>query len=428
MKDISQVTAMVVDKGLFLPMARRLAEKCQRVIYYNPERHQFPSTHQGCIGDGFPDIEHSDTLWKKKGEVDFFVFPDIGMADEQNELRSQGFPVWGSGDTDRLEQNREYFMDVLSKTGLEVPPHIVIEGLEKLAEHLRDKEDKIIKVSKWRGDTETQKWRSWKLDRAWIYEQALRYGPVGDHIRFMVCDVIETPLEIGGDTYHVLGNWPATMLQGLEFKDTTYISAVTKTEDMPEQAKEVLEAMAPHLAGAITQWSMEIRVKDGKGYFIDPTPRGGMPSSASQQLCWKNFPEIIWFGAHGELIDPDPDGKFTIECAVTSKSHEDSTTVVELPPGLERNVRFSNCYFEDGCYCFPPNPNMSGILGWLCVVGDTPKETLEMAKALADLLPDGLDANVENMVGLIKEVDEAEQQDIPFTEEPMPTPAQVVED
>jgi hypothetical protein len=53
---------------------------------------------------------------------------------------------------------------------------------------------------------------------------------------------------------------------------------------------------------------------------------------------------------------------------------------------------------------------------------------LEYAKEVCDLLPEGLDANIENMVGLIKEVEEAREQHIPFTSKPMPTPAEAVED
>jgi hypothetical protein len=61
-------------------------------------------------------------------------------------------------------------------------------------------------------------------------------------------------------------------------------------------------------------------------------------------------------------------------------------------------------------------------------IGDTPAETLDRAKELADLLPDGCDAKLENLVGLIKEVESAADNDIPFTEQEIPQPAEVVSD
>jgi hypothetical protein len=44
------------------------------------------------------------------------------------------------------------------------------------------------------------------------------------------------------------------------------------------------------------------------------------------------------------------------------------------------------------------------------------------------MLPDGCDAKLENLVGLIKEVESAEENDIPFTNQPIPEPAEVVAD
>jgi len=59
-------------------------------------------------------------------------------------------------------------------------------------------------------------------------------------------------------------------------------------------------------------------------------------------------------------------------------------------------------------------------------IGKTPTETLEQAKALADLLPDGLDADVEALAGVLKEVDTMKHQGIPFTKQEMPEPAEVL--
>jgi len=427
-KEVSDLTVLVADGGLFLPFARRLAEDCKRVIFWNPDRRAFPSIKQGCIGRGLPDIETTLDFWDVLDEIDLACFPDIGHSGLQGHLRDLGIPVWGAGRADRLELDRELFLDQLGELGLDVPEFEVVEGLDELRRYLEDKEDQYIKVSRWRGDLETTHWRNWKMDSGWLDWLAESLGPLKDEMRFLVFPNIDTPLEIGGDTYCVRGRWPRVMLNGLEHKDTTYFASVTQRGEMPDQIQEIMEAFGPLLVDAATQWSMEVRVKGEQAFFIDATVRGGMPSSASQQLLWTNFAEIIWAGANGELVEPIPDAKFSLECMVSAKSHKDCWDVVELPPELERWVRFSNCCMVDGCYTFPPDEFHHGDLGWLCAIGDTPRQVLDAAKGLADQLPDGLDANLENLTGLIKEIEEGEAKGIPLTPQPMPEPAEVIED
>jgi hypothetical protein len=199
---------------------------------------------------------------------------------------------------------------------------------------------------------------------------------------------------------------------------------------MPQQIQEIMTAFAPllHEYRYRNQISFEDRVQGDKHFFIDFTGRGGMPSSASQQLLWDNFSERVWLGANGILVEAKAAAQFSIECMVSTKSQKDCWDVVELPKELDRNVRFSNCCFVDGCYAFPPEETHAGDLGWLCAIGDSPHEALDKAKQLADLLPDGCDANIENMVGLVKEIESAKEQNIPFTDQPVPEPVEVIEE
>ncbi len=428
MKDVKDITVLCIDTGLFLPFARRMAEDCKRVIFYNPDRRRFPSLKQASIGDGFDDIESTLDFWPMLDDVDLVCFPDIGHSGLQMHLEEMGMAVWGSGTGDVIELNRQKFLTLLGEVGLEVPEYTAIKGLEKLANHLSDKEDQYIKVSRWRGDMETTHWRNWDMDRGWLDWMAVNLGPLKDELSFLVFPAIETDLEIGGDTYCIDGAWPKTMLNGLEHKDTTYFSAVTERNEMPDQIQEIMDALTGFMADYQyrNQTSFEVRVKDDKAYFIDATQRCGQPSSASQQLLWENFAEIVWHGANGILVEPEPVAQFSIECMVTSKAEKDVWDTIKLPSELERHVRFSNCAFVDGCYAFPPDEFHHGELGWLCAIGNTPQETLDMAKELADQLPDGTDANLENLTGLIKEIETGAEQGIPFTDKPIPKPAEVI--
>lgn len=426
MKEIGEVTCCIVDTGLFVPMAMRMAESCKRVLYYSPDKRGFPSIKQGCIGDGFENVERVNEFWPMLSDVDLFCFPDSQHAGLQLYLESIGKAVWGSRQGQDLEQRRKYFMQVLEQIGLEVPVFVDILGLEALRHHLHDKEDKYIKISGWRGDMETTHWRSFRQDEGWLDWMAVNLGPVlKNHMHFLVFDSIETDLEIGCDTYNVDGRWPGLMLNGIEGKDKSYFAAVTKTQDMPEQIGTVLEALAPMLSKYRyrNQISMELRVKGDKAYYIDATQRGGMPSTASQHLLWKNFPEIVWGGSNGQLIQPQPAGQFSIETMITSKGGHDTWDVAEIPDELLPWCRFSNCCYVDGLFVFPPDELMGNDLGWLCAIGDTPKEALQAIKDQADMLPDGLNADVEALAPVIAEIESAGEQGIEFTHKPMPAPA-----
>ena len=423
---------MVFGHGLDLPIAHRLAEKMKRVIYCPASwETAFSSLKNACVGSGYEDIEHCGSLWdqKLKPEIDLYVICDIHHAEEQLELESQGKAVWGSRRADELELDREKFLEVLAGTGLDVPIYTVVQGVENLRIHLKDKEDKYIKIGWWRGDFETCHWQNWIKSREMIDAWAFKFGPLQDTIRFIVLDPIETDLEIGCDTYCVDGRFPNYMLHGLEAKDKAYFSAVTETDEMPDQIGAVLEAFGPIIGKERyrNQISTEIRVKDDKSYYLDPTHRLGLPSTASQLKLWKNFPEIVWAGANGELVDPEFDDEFSMEISVSCKSIKDGWTVAEVPKELEPHLCLMSCCKEGEVIGFPPDDSEDKTIGWLVATGKTPRETLETLKGYIAGLPKGMSADCEPLEELMQEAETAEEQGVPFTDpKDLPEPEEVI--
>jgi hypothetical protein len=428
-KDVKDITVCVADNGLFLPIARRMAEACKRVIWHPVSwQRGFCSVKEACIGLGIDNLEHCLDFWPFLNEIDLFMFPDIGNSGLQLHLESLGKAVWGSRSGDEIERDRELFLLLLGQIGLDVPEFKVVVGVDNLRAFLKDKEDWYIKISQFRRDVETRHWRDWKKDEEWLDWLALTLGPFKETMRFLCFPAIKTPLELGGDGYNVDGRWPSLMLNGFEYKDNTYFAAVTPRGEMPEQIQEIMDAVAPYLASVNyrNQISFEDRALKDMHLWIDATQRGGMPSTASQLKLWKNFPEIAWAGANGELIDPKPAAKFSIEAMIKSKGDCENWDQVDIPPELEPWVNFGGCCKLGGVYRFPPDESHAGDLGWLCAIGDTPRETLDRAKDLADMLPDGLDANIEAMANLIKEIEQAEEEGIPFTKQELPKPVEAI--
>lgn len=429
MKPVSDIVACVCDHGLFLPVAHRLAKDCKRVLYWMPHAEGFSTIRKGIIGDGFSDIEWCDDPWKAKSDIDLFVFPDIEFSGMQLELVRQGYPVWGSGVGDIIELSREIFLRLLANNGLDVPEYRAFNGLDDLRIMLLKSEDKFIKISRWRGDMETFHWRSWSLDSGILDYLAHRFGPVQNEQRFLVFDPIKTNIELGGDSYCIDGQWPSIMLNGTEWKDKGYFGIVTKREHMPEQLRRVFDVFGPVLAGYgyRCQFSCEVRVQGDKSYFIDPTCRGGLPSTASQIMLWRNYSDIIWAGANGELIDPVPAAKFSAECVLKAKAPKDGWVVAEFPDELMEHVHIAKAAFIDGRFCIPPEEGEHTEIGWLCAIGDSPTETIQKLGDLASLLPENVIAEYRSMLDIVDEIEEAKGEGLPMTPEKMPEPEKVVE-
>ena len=431
MKEISQATALVFDHGLFVTLAERLARNgFGRVIYHSPYEEGFSTINKAIIGYGIEGVERVNDYWSIKDEVDVWVFPDIEHAGLQLELESQGRAVWGSRKGDSLELFREKFHRVLERVGLDVPKYRTIEGLTRLAQFLKANDGPwFIKISRWRGSFETCKFRSWKLDEGMIDAWAVKFGPAKEIIPFMVFDPIDTPLEIGGDTFGIDGMWPDTMLHGDEAKDKAYISAVTPRKEMPPQIQDVLEAFAPILRDYRYRnfWSMEIRVKGDEAFFGDATTRAPMPATPSQLENIKNLPEIIYHGAQGDLIEPEYERPFTGEVLVNMRGDRHSWGVAEVPQELKRWLKLPNSCSIDGLRCFPPDEQHGEAIGWLVALGDTVDEMIATMKKQIALLPDGMSADLEPLGELLDVVAEAKEKGIDFPAE-VPAPETVLVD
>jgi hypothetical protein len=426
-------TFLVADHGLFLPIARALAKYGHRVLYHKLDwQTGFPTINSAMVGDGFKDegVECVPDIWEVKNQVDCFVFADIYHQGLQAELRAQGKRVWGSGAGMQLEIDRLYFMETVEKLGLDVAPYEVITGLANLRAYLKDKQDIYIKMSKFRGSFETKHFRNMDDDSGLLDAWAVRFGGLQDYVVFLCFDKIETNLEIGADTFCIDGKWPAKMLHGLEKKDSAFFAAVTEREKMPEELLPIMEAFAPVLERDKyrCQWSMEVRVSDEGNFFLDATCRGGLPSTGSQIMALDNLDEIIFYGAEGQLIEPQYNCLFTCETMVKTHGEVNSWSTIELRGELKEHLQVAGCCMVKDKPWFPPEPGViEDEIGWLVATGNTPREALEQMNALADMLPDGADADVESLADIIREIESEHEQGIKFTDLPIPDADVVLE-
>lgn len=437
MKEISEITACFIDHGgLYQPLAERLAAEdgYKRVIYTDMAAEDEETINAAVIGESFPDnprFERTDDFWLQKKEIDLFIVPDSKLAGTQLELESQGYPVWGSRRSIFLEQSRETFIKVLNELGFQVPKYKRLIGLTALRKYLEKRENQIIKISKYRKTMETKKWTSMDEDEWWLDHMAVKLGGVKELFPFLVFESIDTPFEIGGDTYVIDGRYPRFMLDGYEAKDNGYFAAFKPMEEQPEQIQAVMEAFAPLLkkTGHRNFWTMEIRVIDGQvWYFIDNTPRGPKPANDSQIALYKNLPTIIAAGAEGELVEPEATAKFAAEVALCKKPCETAWRSARIPEELKEWMKLSGFCRVNGRSWIPYNAKDDEGIGWLVATGNTPEEVVTNLLTYKEMLPPGVEASTDSLVDLLKEIRKAEAEGMEFTDKPVPEPETVVAD
>jgi len=417
MKETQDVTACVVDRGTFFPVADRLAREMKKVYYCAPNGEGFETVAKDSLGHGYPGVEAIRSYWAIKKEIDLFVFPDCRDWDLQLELESQGFPVWGSKRGEDLETLRGLWSDVAAQVGLLMPHTEVLAGLEAARNYLWDhrEEKKYVKISRYRGDMETWCASSWLFTRTKLDALAHKWGGLQNSLTFYIQDELDTDIEGGTDTYFV-GAFPDEVIIGYEKKNLGYLGAVMRQENMPPEIWKPCEVLAPVLASFnyCNFFSTEVRVVDGESYLLDPCCRCPSPAGEQQLEMYENFPDIVWHGANGRLLQPNWAADYCGEIVIQWTGEKDGPKVLHVPEDLRQWVKLQGCAYVDGAFHFPPAHDPEA-LGCVVGIGDTPEEVLDhMKDVAAGLSGQSVDLRMEPIADLILQINEAKGMGMEF--------------
>ncbi len=429
-KDLSDVVALVYDYSVFFPVAERLARDLKKVYYHRPNGEAFQTVAQSCPGDAGK-VHLLRDFWKIKKEIDLFVFPDCRDGGLQVELESQDFPVWGSKYVGDLEEMRGQWLAQCKELGLPMPKTEVILGLSALRAHLvqHEGEKLFIKISRFRGDMETWETKDKYQVQNKLDYLAMRFGPLQEAVTFYVQDPVETKIESGADSYNIHGQFPDEVIIGYEKKAESYFATVKKKQDMPPEVWSPMESIVGLLArnryGNFV--SSEIRINDEGSHWLDPCFRTASPAGEEQLEMLKNFSDIVYRGAMGELVQPEWTAQFCGEAVITYCGDRDAWKSVEIPKEVQRWVKLYACAYRDGAFHFPPSQDPDAI-GCAVGLGDTPQEVLDHLKEIEEALKEQpVELHIEPMASLFTEVEEAEKKGIEFSDKPLPEPAAVLE-
>jgi len=413
--DLSSKSILVRDNGLFLSFAARMAQPggFGTVYYANSWQRGRPSFHEITVGKGYEGIEvvhpqnpKAPDVYSLIDKVDVIAYPDCYDGEEQRYLREHGKKVWGSGMGVELELYRLFAKKVLAAVGLDVGPYVVVEGVTKLRKYLETHEDRVIKVSFVRGLMETRKHKKYWLSKTFIDWLQWRLGPIAEEQKFIVEEKIDTKLELGGD--HVFaGRFPNIAINGLEIKDAAYVGIVQEYDEMPEEIRMVNDALEPVLKkmGVFNMFSHEDRIaEDGTVYPIDLTMRQGSPSGEAQLKTWENMPEMVYHGAHGEQVEPEPAASHVAQAMIFNNGDENDWCAVGVPKDLRNDV---NLYFgmrkgsEDYVV---PQQNPFDEVGSIVALGNTAEEAVKLCKKNAERLEGNIVVKCEALDEALEEI------------------------
>lgn len=382
-KDPSDVVCLVVDNGLFVELALKLSKTFKKVYYYCPWECAFAKLNTAWIGKGLDGLELVDSIYGPHfDDVDFFCFPDIYFGWEQRMLDRMGKVVWGSRLGEEMELDRAGMKRIIERTGLPVGKYWEITGMDNLRSFLKGHDNVHVKIDKYRGTFETFKAPSYEEVEPKLDEVEYKLGPLKHDLKFIVEEDLPDRVEFGTDAWTIDGQFPNTLISGLEIKDCGFASVFKNYADLPEPLTRFNEAMKPvfEAYGYRGFFSTEIRIgKDMDPYMIDFCARAPSPPNELYQEQYSNLAECMWSGANGVVVDPEPTAIYGAEIMLHSSWADQNWQKVKFPDEIRDFVKLRNVYKnKDGFYCIPQDcglPEIGAVIG----LGDTMEEAFAHA-------------------------------------------------
>ena len=387
--DLSTKSCLVYDHGLFVELAARLARDFGRVYYYNPWQINYPQESAALVGKDLDGVIVENPLDKNVFElisnVDIVIFPDVHDGGLQTFLRAQGVKVWGSGEGEILELDRWMTKELLRVYDLPVAKAKKITGLENLKNYLRDQKDKYIKTPIWRGDMETFHFVDSTMSSPWFDELGHTLGASKQKKEFIVEDSIPG-VEIGYDGYYIDRDFPNVATFGYEIKDEGFIGQAREYAYFPKVLKDLNKNFVKPVLENFQYRnfiSTEIRIgNDLTPYLIDPCCRMASPPGEIILEWFENISDIIWYGAHGILIDPVITKKYGVSLMFNSDWAKTNWLEVRFPQELRQWVKLRNATQINNRYFIIPQVVTSGI-GSVIAVEDSLQDAIETCRERA---------------------------------------------
>ena len=354
---------LIIDNGSSVELARRLVPFFDQVYYYSEwKQGGFPHSKNYQVGVGIPGVTRvknldeyilANIVAKEQGKplpISLFIFTDVYNGDKQVLLDHFGFNVFGSRYGEELELDRDGLKKLLKHLGLPVGPYKSLKGLDAVADYLKTHENQYIKLSTFRGDTETFAALNFKDRENYIDSLKADLGALKNQLSFMSEDELPDMIEVGVDLQVCDGKYPEVIMGGVEIKDCGYASIIKPYREFPKEITIVTDKLAPTFKhfNYRGNFSNEIRIgKDKQPYLMDSTTRNGNPPEFTQMFAYENLAETYMQTAMGNPVSPKSKFKYYCELIIKSAWGEKNEQYVEIDEKFRDNFFFKNLTIID---------------------------------------------------------------------------------
>ena len=307
---------LVIDTGgLAVGMTHLLAQQSNDVYYYSPWHAPYPKFEvNGGVGVGIPNVTKVSDWGSVVDDCDVVFFPDIGMGELQNYLKSKGHLVCGASLGEVLEQDRVKSIKILDSLNILHPESYVVYGFDEAIDWIASASDLsetnqvatgeyFVKFNVWRGSIDSFPIQSKKAAIQMLSNAKPKFGTYADKLPIIIQKKVDG-IECGFDAWFNGNDFLSPCLWGFEY-GASYLGKVTEIEDMPQQYQNFMNKIAPYLAEVGYQGSFStegILANDGNFYLIDACCRMPVPLGMIFPYFIDNFGELILSCAKKESI------------------------------------------------------------------------------------------------------------------------------
>ncbi len=382
----SKMHFCVCDMGLFPEIARTLAKQgVGKVTYYSRWEKGFPTLYEMKVAEGFDGVVRIQDPFAIIEDVDCWIFPDITFDGFQVHLESLSKRVFGARYAADIENFKISFRQHCEQVGIPVAPYEIAVGMTDLRKRLKRKKGKVfLKLEIIRGNMETQEIEDVELCEPYLMKIQHDLGPWAEKQNIIIEDEYPDSVEVALDLPTIDGKSSQNSVFGLEYPKAEYYCCHTMPYgDLPWPVRDVHERMAPILREyrARTNFPIEIRVRGPKEYVaLDPCARMGHPVCSTVYLSMlQNLPDIFYFGAEGECVEPEflVDNSWGMELCIFSDWAEHEPKAVYVPPKYRDRVKLRYAAEVDGIPFVLPQPMPNKTLGSVAATGKSWEECRE---------------------------------------------------
>jgi hypothetical protein len=344
---------LVIDTNLGLEFARRFGKDNYETYYAIVHCNPYPKMQDEISGYGFKEIKKvSDFGQGLENGANVIVFTDSGYGYLADYLRNLGYYVFGSDSkTEKLELDRVYARNVLSKLGIDIPPARVVRGVDGVIQAIKEAKGKVyIKINKVRGDVET-----FGTDDPYEAEIILSRGAfkiLGDNVQFVVENELDG-VEIGIDAWFNGKQFIPIVANTIEMKGAGNITKFTNIKDSIWYP--VLQKLEPWLRknGYVGMFCMEGFYDGYKLYVTDITPRFPYICGYAYPKVIKNFSEFMIGVSKGQDILPEIDKQYSVQIGVYTDD-PDTWRVIHYDRNDIDWIAFRRVIYANDKYWFVP--------------------------------------------------------------------------